>query len=112
MTGLKGTITYENLKDAFAVESHTNRRYLWFAQKADIEGLPEVASTGLPIGDSEQNLKASIAGETYKHTHMYPDFAKTAREEGFSEIADWFEILARAEKSNANQFSHGLKSIS
>ena len=79
MTGLKGTITYENLKDAFAVESHTNRRYLWFAQKADIEGLPEIASlfkniadgatghahghleyiaevgdpiTGLPIGDS------------------------------------------------------------
>jgi rubrerythrin len=139
MTGLKGTITYENLKDAFAVESHTNRRYLWFAQKADIEGLPEIASlfkniadgatghahghleyiaevgdpiTGLPIGDSEQNLKASIAGETYKHTHMYPDFAKTAREEGFSEIADWFEILAHAEKSNANQFSNGLKSIS
>ena len=93
MAGLKGTHTHENLKEAFAGESQANRRYLWFAQKADIEGLPDVASlfknvadgetghahghleylaevgdpaSGEPIGDSEQNLKASIAGETYE----------------------------------------------
>ena len=138
MAGLKGTHTHENLKEAFAGESQANRRYLWFAQKADIEGLPDVASlfknvadgetghahghleylaevgdpaSGEPIGDSEQNLKASIAGETYEYTQMYPGFAKTAREEGFAEIAEWFETLARAEKSHAGRFSDGLKSI-
>lgn len=138
MAGLKGTHTHENLKEAFAGESQANRRYLWFAQKADIEGLPEVASlfknvadgetghahghleylaevgdpaSGEPIGDSEQNLKASIAGETYEYTQMYPGFAKTAREEGFAEIAEWFETLARAEKSHAGRFTDGLKSI-
>ena len=138
MAGLKGTHTHENLKEAFAGESQANRRYLWFAQKADIEGLPDVASlfknvadgetgnahghleyiaevgdpaSGEPIGDSEQNLKASIAGETYEYTQMYPGFAKTAREEGFAEIAEWFETLARAEKSHAGRFTDGLKSI-
>ena len=111
---------------------------MWFAQKADIEGLPDVASlfknvadgetghahghleylaevgdpaSGEPIGDSEQNLKASIAGETYEYTQMYPGFAKTAREEGFAEITEWFETLARAEKSHAGRFTDGLKSI-
>jgi len=139
MAGLNGTHTPENLREAFADESQANRRYLWFAQKADIEGLPDVASlfknvadgetghahghleylaevgdpaSGEPIGDSEQNLKASIAGETYEYTQMYPGFAKTAREEGFAEIAEWFETLARAEKSHAGRFSDGLKSIS
>ena len=139
MAGLKGTHTHENLKEAFAGESQANRRYLWFAQKADIEGLPDVASlfknvadgetghahghleylaevgdpaSGEPIGDSEQNLKASIAGETYEYTQMYPGFAKTAREEGFAEIAEWFETLARAEKSHAGRFSDGLTSLS
>ena len=138
MAGLKGTHTHENLKEAFAGESQANRRYLWFAHKADIEGLPDVASlfknvadgetghahghleylaevgdpaSGEPIGDSEQNLKASIAGETYEYTQMYPGFAKTAREEGFAEIAEWFETLARAEKSHAGSFTDGLKSI-
>lgn len=138
MAGLNGTKTHENLKEAFAVESQANRRYLWFAQKADIEGLPDVASlfknvadgetghahghleylaevgdpaSGEPIGDTEQNLKASIAGETYEYTQMYPGFAKTAREEGFSEISEWFETLARAEKSHAGRFSDGLKSL-
>jgi len=138
MTELHGTKTHENLKEAFAVESQANRRYLWFAQKADIEGLPGVASlfknvadgetghayghleylaevgdptSGEPIGDTAQNLEASIAGETYKYTQMYPGFAKAARDEGFSEIAEWFETLARAEKSHAGRFSDGLKNL-
>ena len=98
MADLKGTKTFDNLKEAFAGESQANRRYLYFA-------------TGEPIGDTELNLKAAIAGETYEYTEMYPGFAKSAREEGFPEIADWFETLAKAEKAHAGRFGEGLKSI-
>ena len=138
MAGLEGTHTYENLKEAFARDSQANRRYLWFAQQADIEGFPEVAglfrnvadgetghalghleflaevsdpTSGKPIGDTEQNLKSSIASETYEYTQMYPSFARIAREEGFIEIADWFENIARTEKSHAGRFAEGLRSI-
>ena len=58
------------------------------------------------------HLKAAIAGETHEYTDMYPGMAKTAREEGFSEIADWFETLAKAEKSHAGRFQQMLDSIS
>ncbi len=139
MSKLNGTKTHENLKAAFAGESQANRRYLYFAKVADIEGYPEVAAnfrdtaegetghahghldyikqvgdpaTGLPIGDSEANLKAAIAGETHEYTDMYPGMAATAREEGFSEIADWFETLAKAEKSHAGRFQKMLDTIS
>ncbi len=138
MPDLKGTKTHENLKHAFAGESQANRRYLYFADKADIEGHPEIAgnfrdtaegetghafghmdylkaagdpATGLPFGATEANLKSAIEGETYEYTQMYPGFAKTARQEGFQEIADWFETLARAEKSHANRFSKLLGTI-
>jgi rubrerythrin len=136
---LKGSKTHDNLKAAFAGESQANRRYLYFAKVADVEGYPDVASnfretaegetghahghldylkrvgdpaTGLPIGDSKLNLKAAVAGETHEYTDMYPGMAKSAREEGFSEIADWFETLAKAEKSHAGKFSRMLDSIS
>ena len=136
---LEGTKTHENLKEAFAKESQANRRYVWFAQKADIEGYPDTSAlfrsvaegetghahghleylalvgdpiTGEPIGDSADNLRSAVAGETYEYTQMYPGFARTAREEGFSEVADWFETLARAEKSHAGRFQQGLDSIS
>ena len=135
---LSGSKTHENLKEAFAVESQANRRYLWFAHKADVEGHPGAASlfrsvaesetghahghldylkkvgdpaTGEPIGNTDLNLKASIAGETYEYTQMYPGFAKTAREEGFTEIAEWFETLARAERSHAGRFQKGLDTL-
>jgi rubrerythrin len=135
---LDGTKTHENLKEAFASESQANRRYLWFAQKADIEGYPDAAMlfrsiadgetghahghleylaevgdpvTGERIGETAENFNASIVGETYEYTQMYPGFARTAREEGFSEIADWFETLARAEKSHAGRFQQGLDSL-
>lgn len=138
MADLKGSKTHGNLKDAFAGESQANRRYLYFAKVADVEGLPDLAglfrdtaegetghahghldylkrvgdpATGEPIGDSEKNLKASIAGETYEYTQMYPAFAKTAREEGFEEIAEWFETLARAERSHAGRFQKGLDGL-
>ena len=138
MPELKGTKTHANLKDAFAGESQANRRYLYFAKTADVEGHPDVAglfrdtaegetghahghldylkrvgdpATGEPIGSTELNLKASIAGETYEYTEMYPGFAKTAREEGFEEIAEWFETLERAERSHAGRFQKGLDSL-
>jgi rubrerythrin len=94
-----GSKTQGNLKEAFAGESQANRRYLYFAQKADVEGYPD-------------NLKSAIAGETYEYTEMYPGFAKTARDEGFDEVAEWLETLARAEKSHAGRFTQGLESVS
>ena len=121
MANLKGSRTHQNLKDAFAGESQANRRYLYFANKADIEGFPDVATlfrstaegetghahghldylaavgdpaTDLPMGSTENNLKSAVAGETHEYTDMYPGMAKAAREEGFDEIADWFETLA------------------
>jgi len=139
MADLKGTKTHDNLKAAFAGESQANRRYLYFAKQADVEGYPDIAglfrdtaegetghahghldylkvvgdpATGEPIGDTALNLKAAVAGETFEYTDMYPGMAKTARDEGFGEIADWFETLAKAEKSHAGRFGEGLKSIS
>lgn len=139
MPDLKGTKTHQHLKDAFAGESQANRRYLYFANKADVEGQPEVASlfrataegetghahghldylavvgdpaTDLPIGSSEDNLKSAVAGETHEYTDMYPGMAKDARGEGFDEIADWFETLAKAERSHANKFAKALETMS
>jgi rubrerythrin len=65
-------------------------------------------ATGLPIGPTSHNLKAAIAGETHEYTDMYPGMSKTARTEGFAEIADWFETLAKAERSHANRFQKAL----
>ena len=101
MNSLKGTKTHANLKDAFAGESQANRRYLYFAKVADVEGRPDVA--GL--------FKDTADGETYEYTNMYPGMAKTAREEGFTEIADWFETLAKAEKSHAGRFQKATTSL-
>jgi len=69
-------------------------------------------ATGEPIGNTEANLKAAVAGETYEYSEMYPGFSKTARDEGFDEIAEWFETLARAEKSHAGRFDKGAKTLS
>ena len=136
---LKGSKTEANLKAAFAGESQANRRYLYFAQKADVEGHPDVAAlfrsvaegetghafghfdflaevgdpvTDVAVGGSADNLKSAVAGETYEYTEMYPGFARTARDEGLTEVAEWLETLARAEKSHAGRFAQGLESIS
>jgi len=68
-------------------------------------------ATGLPIGGTSDNLKAAVAGETHEYTDMYPGMAKTARDEGFDEIADWFETLGKAERSHANRFQKALDSL-
>src|SRR5213080_4953117 len=135
---LKGSKSFENLKEAFAGESQANRRYLYFARRADIEGDSETAglfrdtaegetghafghmdflaavgdpATDEPVGNSEKNLVSAVAGETYEFTAMYPGFAKTARDEGFDEIADWFSTLARAEKTHAGRFQKALDGL-
>ena len=139
MSELKGSKTEENLKEAFAAESQANRRYLYFAQKADVEGYPDIAAlfrsvaegetghafghfdflaevgdpvTGVAVGATSDNLKSAIEGETYEYTEMYPGFARTARDEGLEEVAEWLETLARAEKSHAGRFQAALESIS
>ena len=135
---VKGTRTEENLKEAFAGESQANRRYLYFANLADVNGDNDVASvfrstaegetghahghmeylidggagdpgTGMPAKTTAEALESAIAGETHEYTDMYPGMAKTAREEGFDEIADWFETLAKAERSHANKFTKTLE---
>lgn len=135
---LAASKTLENLKQAFARESQANRRYLYFAQKADVEGYNDVAAvfrstaegetshaygflefleeagdpvTGEPLGGTAQNLKSAIEGEAFEAAEMYPAMARTAREEGFDEIADWFETLAKAEKSHAGRFQKALGSL-
>ena len=138
MASLKGSKTEENLKAAFGGESMANRRYLYFAQKADVEGYNDVSAvfrstaegetghahghlefleavgdpaTGKPIGKTSDNLKAAIAGETHEYTDMYPGMARTARQEGHEEIADWFETLAKAERSHAGRFQKALDTV-
>ena len=133
-----GSKTHDNLKAAFAGESQANRRYLYFAKVADIEGLPDVAglfkdtadgetghahghldylkqvgdpATGEPIGSTEKNLKAAVKGETYEYETMYPGMAKQARDEGHDDIAEWFETLAKAEKSHAGRFARALNEL-
>ena len=138
MPSLAGTKTEQNLKEAFAGESQANRRYIYFAQKADVEGYNDVSAvfrstaegetghahghleflaevgdpaTGEPIGTTADNLRSAIAGETYEYTDMYPGMARTAREEGFDEIADWLETLAKAERSHAGRFKKALDTL-
>ncbi len=138
MADLTGSKTLENLKHAFASEAQANRRYLYFARLADVEGYPDIAGlfrdtaegetnhahghldflksigdpvTGRPIGKTALNLQSAIAGETEEHTRTYPQMAADARAEGFVEIAEWFETLAEAEGHHAARFAEGLKSL-
>ena len=138
MPPLKGTKTEHNLREAFAGESQANCRYLYFAQKANVGGFNDVAAvfrstaegetghahghleyleevgdlaTGKQIGPTSDNLKAAIASETYEYTDMYPGMARVARQEGFDEIADWFETLAKAGKSHAGRFQRALDAL-
>ncbi|HUI86787.1 MAG TPA: rubrerythrin family protein [Nitrososphaerales archaeon] len=135
---LAGTKTLKNLKEGFAGEAQANRRYLYFARKADEEGYPDVAAlfraiaegetahafghfdfmlevgdpvTEKPVGDTAANLGSAVAGETYEFTEMYPSFAATAREEGFEELSRWFETLGKAEKAHAGRFTSALEGI-
>ena len=138
MATLKGSETHENLKRAFAGEAAANRRYVYFARQADVEGYPEIAGlfrdtaegetghanghmeflkklgdpvTDLPIGSTAKNLESAIAGETSEYATQYPKMAETARAEGLPDIAEWFETLAKAERNHSARFVAGLKSL-
>ncbi|PPE03491.1 rubrerythrin family protein [Holospora curviuscula] len=135
---LKDSKTHENLKAAFAGESQANRRYEYFSLKADQEGFSGVAElfrstargetahafrhldflsqvgdpvTDLPIRSTEENLASASAGERYEYQDMYPGMAKTAREEGFEEIGNWFDVLAKAERIHAAGFEKALSKL-
>lgn len=136
MKKLNGTRTEENLKIAFSSEAQTAMRYLYFANRAAIEGQIEVATlfrssaageqghalghldflqkdiiTNLSTNDSRLNLQSAIAGETEEYLNMYPRMAEIAREEGFDEIANWFEVLAKAERTHANRFQKAINTL-
>jgi rubrerythrin len=135
---LRGTKTLENLQEAFTRESRDNRRLLYFATKADVEGLPEIASLFRSVAEGETMhafghldflselgewkglgetgpvvacLKAELKLEVYEHTQMYPGFARTARDEGFDEVAEWFEVLIRSERSHAEHFARAVEAL-
>jgi rubrerythrin len=139
LAALRETRTYDNLREAFARESQASHRCLYFAQMADIEGYPELAGllrsiadgeaghafghldfiaevgdpvTGSPIGDTADNLRSAIEGERYEYGDLYPSFARTARQEGLDDIADWFESVARAETSHVERLTTGLAGLS
>ncbi len=136
--GLSGTKTHENLKVAFGKEAEANRRYLYFARIADVEGYPDVAglfrdtaegetghalghleflkavgdpATDMPIGRTRANLESAVRGEAGEGDVMYPEMARVAREEGFPEVASWFETLSRAERSHSSRFRKALESL-
>lgn len=136
---MRGTKSLENLKEAFARGAQMNRRYLYYARKADIEGHVEVGgmfrdvaeaetahafghldflanigdpATGEPTGETTLNLRSAIASETRDCAEVYPGYAQVARDEGFDELAEWFEMLARAEGPHTVRLQQALDALS
>ncbi len=135
MSSLKGSKTECNLKEVFAKETQANCRYLYFARTADAEGYEDAsavfhsiakdktghahghleylegigdAASATPIGSTAENMRAAITAEAHECTDVYSAMAKTARDEGFDEIADWFEPLAKAVKPHDERFKKAL----
>jgi len=133
----RGSKTYRNLKGAFRFASEASCRHLYFARQADIEGYPDVGgffraraaaetghahghldylktvgdpATGSPIGSTSKNLRAAVAGETDAYT-TYRGMARIARDEGFTDTAEWFETLAKDAKSHAARFQKELDGL-
>ena len=128
---LKGSKTEENLKAAFAGESQARNKYTYFASKAKKDGYVQIAAIFEETAKNEQehakiwykllnggsvsytmtNLKDAAAGENYEWTDMYAGFAKTAREEGFTEIANLFDMVAAIEKEHEERYKKLLQNI-
>lgn len=126
---LKGSKTQKNLEAAFAGESQARNKYTYFASKARKDGYEQIAALFLETADNEKehakmwfklldgigsttdNLKAAASGENFEWTNMYPEFAKTAREEGFDKIADMMEGVAKIEKAHEERYKKLLKNI-
>lgn len=127
--GLKGSRTEKNLEAAFAGESQARNKYTYFAAVAKEEGLEQVAGIFLEtaenerehakkeldflrgVGDTKANLKAAAGGEHYEWTEMYPEFERVAREEGFTEIADFFKEVAEVEEQHEKRYLALLKNV-
>ncbi len=124
-----GTKTEQNLRDAFAGESQARSKYTYFASKAKKEGFEQIAAIFLKtaenekehakmwfkelngIGDTAANLEAAAEGENFEWTDMYESFAKTAEEEGFSELAHKFRLVAAIEKAHEERYRALLKNV-
>ena len=125
----KGTRTEENLKAAFAGESQARNKYTYFASRAKKDGYEQIAALFLKtadnekehaklwfkelngIGTTEENLEAAADGENYEWTDMYEEFAKTAEEEGFPELAEKFRGVAAIEKKHEERYRALLKNV-
>lgn len=130
-TKYDGTKTYENLKKAFAGESEARNKYDFFASRAKKDGYEQIAAIfaetalnekehaklwykelhGGAVEDTEINLTAAADGENYEWTDMYKEFAATAREEGFLELAEKFEGVAAIEKTHEERYRKLLKNV-
>ena len=126
---LKGSKTEQNLWAAFAVESQARNKYTYYASKAKKDGYVQIAKIFEEtaanekehakiwfklvdkIGTTEENLKAAAAGEHEEWTSMYPEFAKVAREEGFTRIANLFEMVAKIEQEHDARYNLLLANI-
>jgi len=126
---LKGSKTEQNLLAAFAGESQARNKYTYFAAVAKAEGLEQIAAIFLEtaenerehakkefdfltgIGDTEANLKAAVEGEHYEWTGMYPEFERVAREEGYTEIANFFKEVAEVEEEHEKRYLALLRNL-
>ncbi|MCC8043613.1 MAG: flavin reductase [Oscillospiraceae bacterium] len=124
-----GTKTEENLKAAFAGESEARNKYTYFASVAKNEGFEQIADIFMKTADNEKehaklwltelsgiggttdNLQSAAGGENYEWTDMYDDFAKTAEEEGFPELAAKFRMVAAIEKHHEERYRALLKNV-
>lgn len=125
----EGTQTEKNLKDAFAGESMARNKYTYFSSKAKKDGFEQIAAIFLKtadnekehakmwfkelngIGDTAENLNAAAEGENYEWTDMYANFAKTAEEEGFTELAKKFRMVGAIEKAHEERYRALLKNV-
>ncbi|MBE0416345.1 MAG: rubrerythrin [Coriobacteriia bacterium] len=126
---LAGTKTLENLKAAFAGESQANRMYTLFSRIAELEGRPEATAafdrareeeTAHALGhlaymggfgSTKENLGKAIAGEDYEYESMYPEFAATAEEEGFTDIAFYFRSVRGFEKEHREEYKSAAEDV-
>ena len=126
---LKGSKTEQNLLEAFAGESMARNKYSYFASKAKKEGYQQIGAIFEQtannekehakmwfkllgeLGDTAENLAAAAAGENYEWTDMYDRFAKEAEEEGFTEIAAKFRMVAAIEKSHEERYRALLNNV-
>lgn len=129
MNKYSGTKTEQNLRTAFSGESEAKNKYTFFASVAKKEGYEQIAALFQKtadnerehaklwfkelngIGDTAENLKSAAEGENYEWTDMYAGFAKTAEEEGFTELAAKFRLVAEIEKHHEERYRALLKNV-